>query len=632
MTKQPTYRRKGRSPANQGIVILESEDGRDVPVTAELADMLAGPEEPEPMGGYGASAPLADAGGSRAGTVVPGAPQGENVIEGYPTETADVPFMMGAPDPHAQAAPTMRVDGLPPDMQVTPDQNTGTQVPGVGPVAGADPAAAAQLPVPPPAPPGQAITGDPNAQAAQTGLGGAPGPTGVLMGDYNNNGTPDVLEPRGGGGPSARIVTSTTQRAPISPWTRDSLESAGQDQEEANRRLIEAQAGGLDRLAGIEEETRQAVGDHDLEEVGIQQKAVAAVRQMTNQRAEAGQRLMSGRVDPERYLGSRGTSGRVGAAIAMTLRDLAGIYAGRDLGPTLIEREIDRDIAAQETNLAQAGREFEAGGQLLREMRQVFGDEQDARTAARATLLEDAIRRVRVATLENSSAEVRARGAAIEAALALQLQQTLAQLEQNAFTRTITETRRVGGGGGPRGPMMTPEIGNAYTSAYRAEHGENGPGPGVPMMGFRFTSPQGERLWNSLGTEEQTAVRRQQAMGAPLLQDLMLLRRYADDYSSLDTSERASAEGLAATVLPRLNQFYSGTPNALQEAEAEMWNSAARTPTNFWTLANSNRAALDSTIGSARRILNYQRRAYGFEMDQSALQQAQAQSAQNAEE
>lgn len=637
----PQYKRRGVSPTNPDIIYLESEDGREVPVTRSLADMLVpGEMPPPPMGGYGASEPIAQPQRGMGGRIRPRYVQGPQdvVIEGQPDPTAVVPSTPGAvPNATqglAEARQRQEDEAARPFLRPT-ERDLQLDAQNEASAAPATPEAV------PPAIPGQLPPGSTGAtgiapvqgQQAPGGMGGIPLPAEVANADLNANGIPDLFEQAQGGGSgiSQQATTTTTQHAPIDPGTLDELGYRSNVEREANEALADTVSEGIAEIADIEGQTREQLAAHDRESNRMRDEATIKVTSMAQARQEAAQRLLTGRIDPDRYLGSRGSMGRVGAAIAMTMRDIAGIYAGRDLGPSLIMREIDRDIAAQEANLDQAAREFEAGGQMLQEMRQVYGDEADARAAVRATLIENAIRQVRVASLQNANAEVRQRGMVVEAELQRIYQQTLAGLQQNAWTRTLTETVRArpGSGGGSQAPRVTPQNLNAYSGAYsasqprRGAQGE-GPPPPVPVAGLRFGTPDGQAVWDAASNAERADFRRNEARFRRVSRNMAQLRDLVGHASSISPADRAQAETLVAGILPQLNQYASGTANALQGAEIDLLAQIARNPTALWSQTDSTRRALDQAIDMVSGWAEADRSLYDFQADTTALDAARA--------
>lgn len=160
---------------------------------------------------------------------------------------------------------------------------------------------------------------------------------------------------------------------------------------EAARQQAEAIDASEMRRQQIERDRRVAMGD-------AQRSYVAAV-----------ERLGAMREDPARVLRSAG--GAVSAAIAIGLGAAGAALAGggENSALAIIQRNIDRDIAAQRTDLATAGNVADARRGILGIVSQEFSSRDAAESAARAAMLQAAqAQAARVtAGLDNEAARLR---------------------------------------------------------------------------------------------------------------------------------------------------------------------------------------------------------------------------------
>jgi hypothetical protein len=160
---------------------------------------------------------------------------------------------------------------------------------------------------------------------------------------------------------------------------------------EAARQQAEAIDASEMRRQQIERDRRIAMGD-------AQRSYVAAV-----------ERLGAMREDPARVLRSAG--GAVSAAIAIGLGAAGAALAGggENSALAIIQRNIDRDIAAQRTDLATAGNVADARRGILGIVSQEFSSREAAESAARAAMLQAAqAQAARVtAGLDNEAARLR---------------------------------------------------------------------------------------------------------------------------------------------------------------------------------------------------------------------------------
>lgn len=175
------------------------------------------------------------------------------------------------------------------------------------------------------------------------------------------------------------------------------------------------QAAGVDRANDATEQAIQSVGRRN-EQMALAEYALASEQVARAQGREAAMQTMAAkrdvemqqrladfddsvktlaaqRVDPDRFWASRGTDQKIGAMVAMALGGfLEGFSGGRikNNGMEMINRAIDRDIAAQEFAY-NAMRESVSGKKTAFAMAmEKYQNEDAARTAARAASLEAA--------------------------------------------------------------------------------------------------------------------------------------------------------------------------------------------------------------------------------------------------
>lgn len=171
------------------------------------------------------------------------------------------------------------------------------------------------------------------------------------------------------------------------------------------------------------------------------------------------------REDPARLL--RSAAGGVSAAIAIGLGAAGAALAGggENTALSIVQRNIDRDIAAQRTDIQTAGTAAEAQRSVLGLMRQEFSDQTAAETAARSAMLSAAAAQAQRVTagLDNRAAQLRGdqmvqqlRDESAAAAAQAQAQEAEAQLQrrllearvQRAELANVGTARRLQGGPG----------------------------------------------------------------------------------------------------------------------------------------------------------------------------------------
>jgi len=186
----------------------------------------------------------------------------------------------------------------------------------------------------------------------------------------------------------ATMTFSQTLGAPVSPEARA---RAAEAEENVRRSMLTADKAELGeiltRADGFEAagQFRQQQADEMAREAQEQQDRLT---EKLGQYEDAIRRVANRQIDPNRYFG-QGAGGRMSAALAVALGAMGSALTG---GPNqalqIINSAIERDIRAQETDLANARATANMQGMALSQMRSIIGDEQGARAAVRAAHLQ----------------------------------------------------------------------------------------------------------------------------------------------------------------------------------------------------------------------------------------------------
>jgi len=256
--------------------------------------------------------------------------------------------------------------------------------------------------------------------------------------------SPGLIDELAGGTPGSRSMDRREaligREAELLAQRADAAAAAA----EAERDAIDASAS---RALEIERDRRSAMSDAQRRF----QRSVDALGAM--------------REDPARLL--RSAAGGVSAAIAIGLGAAGAALAGggENTALSIVQRNIDRDIAAQRTDIQTAGTAAEAQRSVLGLMRQEFSDQTAAETAARSAMLSAAAAQAQRVTagLDNRTAQLRGeqmvqqlRDESATAAAQAQAQEAEAQLQrrllearvQRAELANIGTARRLQGGPG----------------------------------------------------------------------------------------------------------------------------------------------------------------------------------------
>lgn len=268
---------------------------------------------------------------------------------------------------------------------------------------------------------------------------------------------------------NASLIDQLTARplndAPLVPEdfrTSDPLEQEQGRIDEA--RQLAQQAAHNDAVAAAERQ--DILLDAQRQQLEMEREREAAMADATRRYLDAVEEARNTRIDPSRLFRDRGAAGAIGVAIATALGGLgAALTGGPNRALETIERAIDRDIAAQESNQRNAQAHVGNVRTFYDMARQRFADRESAQHAARALAWQSVAERAaqQQAQLRDAGAQLRARELQAEAtqrAMAAQQQaivaaqdRALAVARQQAETRRLNaqaarDERRAGGGGG----------------------------------------------------------------------------------------------------------------------------------------------------------------------------------------
>lgn len=251
-------------------------------------------------------------------------------------------------------------------------------------------------------------------------------------------------------GPPTRTERVITQQGPVDPETRAAMSQADLDARAALKNQAVNTSDNLQQQ-GSTFDTAEQQSQQEAARVNQAAEAQAQAMQMQTQRADAiNQQVLTGKVDPNRILGDSLSSGRFAAAIGMMIAGMAQGQQGADAFLNTINQTIDRDIAAQEANMANTRAAAQGQQNLVSQYRSVFNDENAAREAARATMLQSISQK-----LQAQQARLGATGQFPNLQLALaqldaQSSAASAAAQQAAGRTTVTQNERSGGMvGGP---------------------------------------------------------------------------------------------------------------------------------------------------------------------------------------
>ena len=293
-------------------------------------------------------------------------------------------------------------------------------------------------PVAPQPPATQAPTGSP--VAGLSGQGVAPAITLIDAELARRN--------AGRGGPLVTSTRTATTHAPVSQETQAAL---GQDASDLTQALTD-RSHVLGASAGDQAGAMEGATGASEAEAARQKQEGDAVRQQMDQRvgqAQAiNQRVLDGAIDPNRVLGDSMSGGRIAAAIGLLFAGMAQGQSGADAFLANINHTIDRDIAAQQSNMENTRAAGAAQQNLVGMYRETLGDQGAATRAARATMLQSVAQRLEAMQSRMGQNMQPPELALLLAQLRQSADQASAEAQAGAWTNTQTSRARTGGGGG----------------------------------------------------------------------------------------------------------------------------------------------------------------------------------------
>lgn len=281
------------------------------------------------------------------------------------------------------------------------------------------------------------ITGDPD--PLETGAAGTQTNISSLSGNRAEFGTGavgTVAAPvrRRGAEPSNFLEQELRVRPPLPPEMQQNLATLDAEFRRAREMAAAAQVQGLeDQAAKFEEEAQrraaEALAFHDVVDEARQEtdREIGKLRDLVDIMSQS-------RVNPDAFWENRGEASRFASAISFAVQTAVSTVLGTpNNAGKIIERAIDRDIAAQARNIDQLGQTAQIKMNLLGAMNRVFNDRMSAFNAYRALRLSHAAAEFQSQAAKSGAIQAATNFIAVEAALRQQAAQAAAEAWQNQF-------------------------------------------------------------------------------------------------------------------------------------------------------------------------------------------------------
>ncbi len=276
------------------------------------------------------------------------------------------------------------------------------------------------------------------------------------------------------------------------------------------------------------------------------------------------QKIQESEIDPARFYkkpdGTRDYGKSLLAGVAVALGALGEQLQGRSGNPALdiIERSIERDIAAQRENLASRRAGYGLEVNLLGQMRQQFADERQAETAARIAMLDAYEMKLGQVAASTKSEAIQRRYEKSMADLSVKKAELLSSFEQDSIRQAMAETQAAFGMEATRQQL------GMQRQAMSAKMGAGG--RGAPAL-------SGFVPFRAVGKDEQKEARKTmdtagEAVSA--MDQLIALREKvgSETWPAYVNENKAKLETRGHDLLMQMKELYN--MGALQEHEMEM--------------------------------------------------------------
>jgi hypothetical protein len=182
----------------------------------------------------------------------------------------------------------------------------------------------------------------------------------------------------------------------LDPTLRGPIEQGRQEQIAGVQAGANAQAAQATETSGALGEQRRVYEEQQAIDRQTDEQQQRALEQHQAQLAKSAEDLAGAKIDPEHYTKEKGTFGRIGLAIASGLGAFGAALAHtQNFALETINAAISRDIDAQKEGLANKRSSLATQQGLLADKMRIFGDERQARAAARQEMLQATEMRVK---------------------------------------------------------------------------------------------------------------------------------------------------------------------------------------------------------------------------------------------
>lgn len=319
------------------------------------------------------------------------------------------------------------------------------------------------------------------------------------------------------------IDAMTASRAPMwsepqdTPYDRErrAIESARSLEVQRGEMLARQAAERID----AEEAARRRADQLEVDRREAEGRAREAMQRSVDRLAEM-------RVEPGRYWRDAGAFGIIGNALAVGLGSIGeALGGGPERTVSTINASIDRDIRAQEQDIATAGQDVENRRGILSEVQREYQSREAAMEATRAIMLREAAAQAEMQAAQHGTAEVNANAARARDQLLTQAEQAQAAAERAEVTGALEMREQLA------------RIRGLEARALRDERRAMGGGGGAPQV-ERRTAPQ----LAAFDAQVASGVPRQEAWTAAGLSGV------APEGNPITTEQRAPLDALDAAL------------------------------------------------------------------------------------
>lgn len=366
------------------------------------------------------------------------------------------------------------------------------------------------------------------------------------------------------GEPQAQETPIPQQDTSAAPMAQPGI---GEDPYSLYEKGIKGEAAAKSQMAREQEQTYKELQDKLNEGNRIHD---ARIDELHKENADLEQKVMNGKIDPNRMFNNMSTGSKLSAGIGIILGGIGqGLIGGQNEALKVINNAIDKDIDAQKQDIEKTQSLYKMNFEKLK-------DEKLAKDATKIQYMTLAELKLKQSMAKSASREAIANG---QQALA-QIQMAKQQLMQKSAVDQVVRMAQ------SNPELITPEIAQRLPKEDRERF--------VPGAGFALTTEGAKKIREEVKPDRDDAIAALDELGS-------LRKTYGREIMSREAVARADT--LRGILRGKLRTFLVG-PGAVTESEQKILNDIIQDPTAFLTTdaaANQRISSLRGAIDNSYR-------------------------------